>query len=316
VKHTSYRRSLISRCLLLSFFCSLAEAPLASTAASIVQAVTLVSLSQLTMGSAHAQEAAEPPAYRSVVREALAEYTAKNFPEAQALFAEAHRLYPNARTLRGLGMTAFELRSYRESIGYLNEALSSQVKPLDGALRAETERLLARAERFVGKLNLEVNPASAEVLLDGNPIQVVVGTPLVLEVGEHALEFRAEGYSTETRSLYVKGREVETWTVVLNKQPAQAVGPVAPAPAEVAQRAELEQVASPRYLEVNGSDDRRSKQPAYKNPWLWTGVGVAVVAIVVTSVLLATRDKEIGRAQVGDNTPTSGGVFSALEGAP
>jgi tetratricopeptide (TPR) repeat protein len=288
---------------------------LLSLAGSVAHGLALAALMQLSVGSAQAQEAAEPAAYRSVVREALSEYTAKNFPEARALFAEAHRLYPNARTLRGLGMTAFELRSYRESIAYLNEALASQVKPLDGALRAETERLLARAERFVGKLNLEVNPSSAEVLLDGNPIVVAAGTPLLLEVGEHALEFRAEGYATETRSLYVKGHEVETWTVVLNKQPAQVAAPVAPPPAEVAERAEQQSNPGPRYFTPGGNDDRPTKQPVYKSPWLWTGVGVAVVAIVVTSVVLATRDNEIARAEVGDNTPPRG-VFSALEGTP
>jgi tetratricopeptide (TPR) repeat protein len=303
VKHTSYWRSPITRCLVLALCAAVA---------------TFAAPASLSTRLAHAEEparaadpSAEPAAYRGVVREALAEYTAKNFPEARALFAEAHRLYPNARTLRGLGMTAFELRSYRESIAYLNEALASSVKPLDAALRAETERLLTRAERFVGKLNLAVNPASAEVLLDGNPVKNVEGTPLLLEVGEHSLEFRAEGYAPETRSLYVKGHEIETWSVVLNKLPA----PVVPAPAEVAERAEHES-AGPQYLDPHGNDDRRSKQPLYKNPWLWTGVGAAVVAIVVTSVVLATRENEVARAEIGDNTPARG-VFRALEsGSP
>lgn len=311
MKHTSYWRSLITRCLALAL-----TAPLLSRGKLRASAIALATLTQLAVGSAHAQQPAEPPAYRSVVREALSEYTAKNFPEARALFAEAHRLYPNARTLRGLGMTAFELRSYRESIAYLNEALASQVKPLDGSLRAETERLLSRAERFVGKLNLEVNPTNAEVLLDGNPIQVSAGTPLVLEVGEHSLDFRAEGYLAETRSLYVKGHEVETWTVVLNKQPPPVAAPIAPAPAEVAARAEQQAEPGPRYFRSGGNEDRPTKQPVYKSPWLWTGVGVAVVAIVVTSVVLATRGNEIARADINEPNTPEGGVFSALEGTP
>lgn len=304
MKHTSYRRSLITRCLVLSM------------TAAIAHGLALAAFTQVSVGSAQAQEPIEPPAYRGVVREALSEYTAKNFPEARALFAEAHRLYPNARTLRGLGMTAFELRSYRESIAYLSEALASQVKPLDGSLRAETERLLARAERFVGKLNLEVNPASAEVLLDGNLIQVAAGTPLLLEVGEHALEFRADGYTSETRSLYVKGHEVETWTVVLNKPAAPVVVvPLVPAPEEVAERAE-EQPPGPRYFSPGRNEDRPTKQPVYKSPWLWTGIGVAVVAIVVTSVVLATRDDKIARADISETNTPERGVFSALEGTP
>ncbi|HEY6876877.1 MAG TPA: PEGA domain-containing protein [Polyangiales bacterium] len=258
------------------------------------------------------RDAGEPAAYRSTVREALSEYHAKNFPEARALFEEAHRLYPNARTLRGLGMTAFELRSYRESVSFLKSALESQVKPLDGNLRGETERLLARAERFVGKLTIHLTPESANVSIDGNHVLVSPDTPVVLDVGEHTFEFHAEGYLPESRSLYVKGRESETWTVVLNKVPAPvAAAPVAPSAEEVARASEVDAPDS-SFVAVQ---ERPTKQPLYKNAWLWTGVGVAVTGIVVTAVVLATRDPKLSSAQVGDNTP-AGGVFSALEASP
>ena len=98
----------------------------------------------LLQARAAAQGGGEPPGYRAAINEALAEYKAGHFEEARSLFAEAHGIYPNSRTLRGLGMTAYELRRYRESIEYLDEALSSPVKPLDGRLRNETESLLNR----------------------------------------------------------------------------------------------------------------------------------------------------------------------------
>lgn len=277
-----------------------------------------VSLASVLCGSSNANaqntaaSATEPPEYRNTVREALSEYHAKNFPEARALFAEAHAQFPNARTLRGLGMTAFELRSYHESIAYLTEALASQVKPLDGSLRTETERLLARAERFVGKLSLTVVPPDAHVLLDGSPMARVDGAPLVLEVGEHTLEFQADGYHTESRSLYVKGRETETWNVVLNAIPQPAPVVSVPPPAEVARRAE--EPTGPRFVDVS-TPQNTEKRPLYKNPWLWTGVASAVVIGAVVGVLLATRKTEVGKVQVGDNTPP-GGKFSALEGRP
>jgi hypothetical protein len=278
-------------------------------------------LSLLSLPSARslAQDGVEPPSYRETVREALSEYTAKNFPEARALFAEAHRLFPNARTLRGLGMTAFELRSYRESIGYLHQALDSKVKPLNESLRAETERLLARAERFVGKLNVSITPPEAEIVLDGSPLEPGTPQPLLLEVGEHQLEFRAEDYVPESRTLYVKGRESTTWSVVLNKVPVVAAPVAAPTsaaalqPEQVAAQAEAEPTSGPRYFSPEDTHERPTKRPVYKSPWLWTGVGAVVVAVVVTSVVIATRDTTVAAARVGDNTPP-GGVFSALEG--
>jgi hypothetical protein len=264
-----------------------------------------------------ARDPGEPTAYRSTVREALSEYHAKNFQEARRLFEDAHRLYPNARTLRGLGMTAYELRSYRESVSFLKSALEAQAKPLEGNLRIETEKLLSRAERFVGKLTIQVTPADANVMIDNDPV-VLGPEPVVLEIGDHTFEFHAEGYLPESRSLYVKGRENETWTVVLNKVPAPVVAaPVVPPPEEVARQAEpIEPARGTRFVNLDATSERRSDRPLYKNPWLWTGVAVVIVAAVVIPVVVMSRDDKLAAPQVnGANTPNDG-IFSALGGRP
>jgi hypothetical protein len=276
--------------------------------------VLLVLLVQsLVAADVRAQQPVEPPEYRGVVREALSEYQARNFNEARALFNEAHQLYPNARTLRGLGMAAFELRSYRESISFLDAALASKVKPLEGSLRAETERLRERAERFVGKLYLTLSPATTQVVVDGTPTEVTAGQPLLLEVGEHELEFRAESHQPETRALSIKGRDVETLSITLNEVPAPEVAS-APTPLETARSVEAPS-RNPQPTWEAGQSERPTKKPLYKNPWLWTGVGVVVVAATVTAVLLATRETELGAINPGPNTP-SGGVIRALESRP
>jgi tetratricopeptide (TPR) repeat protein len=280
---------------------------------SVCAAVALVFLMLSTSAPLSAQDGTEPAEYRSTIREALAEYHAKNFPEARALFAEAHRLMPNARTLRGLGMTAFELRSYRESIGFLEEALAAREKPLEGALRNETERLLKRAERFVGRLQLLLTPAETRVLLDGNLVERREGEALILEIGSHSLEFQAEGYAPETRTIQVNGRDNETWSVALTPLPPPPP-PVVATPREAAEQAPEDAVALP-------SDDAatRSREPAErplrKNPWLWTGVGAAVVIGVVTGVAVALSDPGVGSVREGRNTPV-GGVFEGLENRP
>lgn len=271
------------------------------------------------VGLARAQEPAEPPQYRDTVREALAEYHAKNFPEARALFMDAHQLYPNARTLRGLGMTSFELRSYAEAIGYLREALASQVKPLEGGLRNETERLLRRAERFVAKVNVSVTPPNVRLTLDGEPRDLRPGEPILLDVGEHILHFEADGHVPETRTLHVKGRETETWSIVLNPVPAApepvVAAPVVPSARETAEKATVAEEEETREEVEIARTERPSKRPLYKNPWLWTGVGVAVAAVAVTSVMIATRDPGVADPQTSSKTP-NGGVFTALWSRP
>jgi hypothetical protein len=164
---------------------------------------------------ANADQHADPAGYAAVIDEALAEHRGGNFEEARALFAKAHALFPNARTLRGMGMMEFELRDYAASATHLEQALASSVRPLRGELRDSTAVLLARAQGFVGKLSLEVQPASASVLLDGLVVALHPDRPLLLNFGEHVLEVRAPGYLRETRKVTMRSGEEQRLLVEL-----------------------------------------------------------------------------------------------------
>lgn len=166
---------------------------------------------------AGAQASADVPGYREAIEEAIAEYAAHNFDEARSLFARAHKLSPNARTLRGLGAVCFEQRQYGESIDFLEQALVSSQRPLEGEMRVETERLLARARGFVAELVLDTTPARTELLVDGTHVPTEIGRTVRVEVGAHQLELRAPGYHTERRTITVEGGEREPLRVVLRR---------------------------------------------------------------------------------------------------
>lgn len=108
-----------------------------------------------------AQVSADSSECTAIIREALAEFDDGNFPESRALLLRAHALQPSARTLRGLGISAFALRQYEDATLKLEEALASTVKPLDGKLRADTESWLQRAYGFVGRYLLGMEPSRA-----------------------------------------------------------------------------------------------------------------------------------------------------------
>src|SRR4051794_8387071 len=195
-------------------------------------AVALCALTLWLHGPAavKAQAASEPAGYRAEIDSAIAEYEARNFAEARALFARAHALYPNARTLRGQGMAEFELRNYADAIQFLEQALAAAEKPLEGSLRTDTEALLGRARSFVGRVELTVEPASAGMTVDGTPHDIPVGG-LLLNVGDHRLDFSAPGYLSEKRDLKLTGGDQISLDVVLSQQAAAVtgtgVGPVA-----------------------------------------------------------------------------------------
>ena len=71
----------------------------------------------------------DPAGYPELVEAALSEYHLGHFEEARGLLRKAHALFPNARTLRVLGMAEFELRNYATAAGYLEGALPSRYAP-------------------------------------------------------------------------------------------------------------------------------------------------------------------------------------------
>ncbi len=117
----------------------LAPASLHAQAAE-VEAKVEVQQAHATLGAAQ-----EPAEYAHVVDAALAAHREGRFEDARALLERAHELFPNARTLRGLGKVEFELGNYERAVVHLGAALASETRPLDERLRLEVSDLLARA---------------------------------------------------------------------------------------------------------------------------------------------------------------------------
>jgi hypothetical protein len=218
----------------------------------------------------------DPPGYADAVKHGLAELEAGNYPEAREEFLRAHELFPNARTMRGLGMVEFELRNYAECVRRLEASLAFAVKPLDASLRAETEALLERARRYLGELELEVDPDSARVSIDGNAIEPAQRGRLLLEVGNHSLEVQAPGYLSDKRSIRILGGVKNQLRVELALPPVE----------------EPAMAASPAPLAPASAPPRSERTPVYKKWWLWTTVIVIAAAGATTAALLLTRDKD------------------------
>jgi hypothetical protein len=223
----------------------------------------------LTLGGSRAL-AQEPPDYRDAIEQAVAEYELGNFAEARAQFRKAHQLFPNARSYRGLGMSEFELRNYADAISDLTQALDADVKPLTGALRTQTEQLLHKARGYVARVQLELEPPTTSVLIDGAPVELGPELALLLDVGDHVLEFHAPGLLPQKRPLKVTGGEERILRVVLREDEPQP-----------------------------------TTRRWYKNPWLWTAAGI-VVAGAATGAAVALRgpDSKLANPEGGTASVT------------
>jgi len=231
----------------------------------------------------------EPTGYREAVDLAVTELAAGNFAEARAQFNRAHSLSPNARTLRGIGMAEYELRNYGACIEALEQALASEVKPLDAALRTETEALLTKARNYVARVNLELQPGAATVIVDGVPVTLGAGNTLILRVGDHQLEFHADGRVPERRTLRVNGGEQSTMRVVLTEAPV--ADPGSPA----TDTSGSQEASAP----ATGSSPTAPTASASEGPGVmpWVIVGVSSALAITGTVLMFSAQSDIDKVE-------------------
>ena len=115
---------------------------------------------------------------------------AVNWAEARALFLKVHALSPSARSLRGLGITSFELRHYVQAIREFQEALADKRSPLTEVQRKEAQDIIARAQGFVGTVEVVLEPRGATLLVD---MEETAARELLLDLGDYELRARAPG---------------------------------------------------------------------------------------------------------------------------
>ena len=219
---------------------------------------------------------AKADAYSQVIQDALVEFDAGNYGEARVMFEQAHALRPSARTLRGMGMTSFELKEYVRSEQELNAALIDLRQPLSDAQRKEALALLLRLEHYIGKVHVRTEPDKATVTLDGVRM---ASAEFKADLGKHELAAEAPGYRTLTRTISVEGGKTQVLDLKLSPVDLEASAPP-PAPQVT--------LAPQAPVPSTHSDDGGSVVETW---WFWTAIGVVAAAGVTTAVILSSKSK-------------------------
>lgn len=242
---------------------------------------------------AGATNSANDAEYDDLVQKALAEYARGNFPEAKVFFTRAHALRPSARTLRGLGLTAYEMRDYVEASSALRQALDSQEKPLTAEMRTKVEQTLKEAEAFVAQYKLTVQPETATLQVDSKP-PVLRDGQLLLNPGSHLVTAEAEDFEFLSRNVVVQGGERGTLKLVLVPLPDQAAAAAEPEPAPPPQ-------AAPAVEEESSWNTQRTVA-------VGLGIGGIIAAGIGTTfgVMAANEDSASDKGCVGNECDADG----------
>jgi hypothetical protein len=224
-------------------------------------------------GQAKQTDSAE---YQQLVQQGLREYGLGNFSEAKAFFAQAHALSPNARTLRGLGMSSYELRHYVEASGYFEQALDSAERPLTLQMRGEVSQLLRQARSFMTHVKVTLEPSTAELRVDTRPGVTDANGQLLLDPGTHELVAEAPNHEPVSRSIRTDGGEQLTLRLSLHAQNDNKSD--APVAAETA-------APSPSTASTTHHND------GSVGPWVLIGVSAAVAITGGVLLGLSAKDK-------------------------
>jgi hypothetical protein len=184
----------------------------------------------------HTEEEAREKS-RSAFRKGVQELRASQWADARASFESAWAYFPHPSILLNLGIARLHtddfLRAEQDLVKFLSEDGGASAAELASAREA-----LATARANLGLLRIVVSPASARVVVDGTPLEIVrnQGPRVVAEVrtalGPHSIVIEAVGCaSVERRDVRVSSRAATELNVALLPVPR------APHQAEVRSRA-------------------------------------------------------------------------------
>jgi hypothetical protein len=250
--------------------------------------VVLWSVPRATSAQTRAEgdTAATSAEYDKLLDRAVDAFEAQDYPRARELFEQAYEVRPNARVLRGLGISALHLERFTVAKRELTEALRESKQPLTANQRDGVTELLSWMQLNLGTLQLRLQPAKARVMLDDAP---VAGTELVLNPGAHRVFVSADGFTSEERDVEIAAGQEKTLEVELSQT---AVKP-APASTVSAQEAAstvpiAEPAESTPAFGLHEPTRDSDSSTVFERWWFWTAVGVVVAGGVATTVALTS----------------------------
>ena len=151
-------------------------------------------------------------AAEQLFQNARTQIASKNWPRAWELLSAAYKLDPRPEYAVNLGIVELKLKRPRDAAEHLSLFLREATNALPED-RQQAEKKLTEAKAQIGTVTLRVEPASAEVRLDGRPVGMSpLPGPLYVEPGRRTFEARKDGSPPESQVVEVEAGRSRWWS--------------------------------------------------------------------------------------------------------
>ena len=215
---------------------------------------------------------AESPEVEKLLTEGIALRAAGNDLEASQVLKKAAAIDPESVRVQVHLATVYQaLGEWLLADDYLRLALSHETHPYVVRHRKSLDDAQRVISANIGRLEVEGEPAGAEVRLNGRLIGTLpLAAPARATVGSYSLEVRLQGHYTLQRPLVITGNSLSRESVRLEPRPADE--------------------PHPALASTGQGGDPTADRPA-ERPWLtWTLGGLSAAAGVTTITALVYRE--------------------------
>lgn len=156
--------------------------------------------------------------------DAVRYYASGDLERSLSCFERAYELAPHYQVLFNIGQIHSELGQPLEAVEALRRYLEQSKGKADAERVREAQRVLAASERRIGRLQVNVEPGDASVLLDGRKLPAGAAEFSLVQ-GAHVIVATREGFTPKTETVRVVGAERQSVEIQLTPAPVGARRP-------------------------------------------------------------------------------------------
>lgn len=158
----------------------------------------VVSALSVALASTEAQAQNASAEARAAFQEGVRQFADRHFAEALEAFRRAYRTRPHPSVLVNIANCYLALEDPRQAISYFERFLGDPTNNASAQQRGEIQQALLNARRRLAQVQVFVQPAGAEVFVDGDLVgSAPLRRPLELGPGPHVIEARHQGSVTQ-----------------------------------------------------------------------------------------------------------------------